>query len=121
MNFIKSLPRLKLSEAHLSEIEDEIYTIYENNKFDLKEKDKEIKEFKKKCQTIFEKFEESATYDIARITKEINAQFLSLKFNDFFSYLLAILKNYDKRIVDWKFTVEKEMKDCPDELKFKNV
>ena len=121
LNFIKSLPRLKLSEAHLSEIEDEIYTIYENNKFDLKEKDKEIKEFKKKCQTIFEKFEESATYDIARITKEINAQFLSLKFNDFFSYLLAILKNYDKRIVDWKFTVEKEMKDCPDELKFKNV
>ena len=65
LNFIKSLPRLKLSEAHLSEIEDEIYTIYENNKFDLKEKDKEIKEFKKKCQTIFEKFEESATYDIA--------------------------------------------------------
>ena len=120
-NFIKSLPRLKLSEAHLSDIENKLNTVYETNKIDFKEKDKEIKEYKKKYQTIYEKYEELFTYDIARISKEINDQFLSLKFSDFFSYLLIILKNYDKRIIDWKFTVEKEMKDCPDELKLKNV
>ena len=120
-DFIKSLHRLKLSEAHLSDIENKLNTVYENNKYDFKEKDKEIKEFKKKYQTIYDKFEELVSYDIARISKEINDQFLSLKFNDFFQYLLTILKNYDKRIVDWKFTVEKEIKDCPDELRLKNV
>ena len=120
-DFIKSLHRLKLSEAHLSDIENKLNTVYENNKYDFKEKDKEIKEFKKKYQTIYDKFEELVSYDIARISKEINDQFLSLKFNDFFSYLLTILKNYDKRIVDWKFTVKKEIKDCPDELRLKNV
>ena len=121
LNFVKSLPRLKISEAHLSDIENKLNKVYEQNKYDFQEKDKEIEEFKKKYQTIYEKNEKLFSYDIARISEEINKQLLSLKFQDFFSYLLTILKNYDKRIIDWKFTAEKEKNECPKELRFKNV
>jgi len=120
-NLVKSIPRLKISEARLSDIENKLNTVYETNKNDLIEKDKEIKEFKKKYQTILDKNEQLFNYDIVRITKEINKHLLSLKFKDFYSYLLTILKNYDKRIVDWKFTVEKEKNECPSELRLKNV
>lgn len=121
LNFVKSLPRLKISEAYLSDIENKLNKVYEQNKNDFQEKDKEIEEFKKKYQTIYEKNEKLFSYEIARISEEINKQLLSLKFQDFFSYLLTILKNYDKRIIDWKFTAEKERNECPKELRFKNV
>ena len=121
LNFVKSLPRLKISEAYLSDIENKLNKVYEQNKNDFQEKDKEIEEFKKKYQTIYEKNEKLFSYEIARISEEINKQLLSLKFQDFFSYLLTILKNYDKRIIDWKFTAEKEKNECPKELRFKNV
>ena len=121
LNFVKSLPRLKISEAYLSDIENKLNKVYEQNKNDFQEKDKEIEEFKKKYQTIYEKNEKLFSYEIARISEEINKQLLSLKFQDFFSYLLTILKNYDKRIIDWKFTAEKERNECPKELRLKNV
>ena len=92
-----------------------------NSKNDLIEKDKVIKEFKKKYQNLFEQNERLYSYDIARASKEINEQLLSLKFKDFYSYLLTILKNYDKHIVDWKFNIERDSNQCPEELRLKNV
>ena len=118
---VKSIPRLKISEEHLSDIEKKLNTVYELSKNDFLEKDKEIKVFKKKYQSLFDQNERFFSYDIASIAKEINEQFLSLKFKDFYSYLLTILQNYDKHIVDWKFGIEKEKKECPSELKLKNV
>lgn len=119
--FVKSIPRLKISEAHLSDIENKLNTVYESNKNELIETDKEIQEFKRKYNSLFDKNEQLFSYDIARITKEINAQLLSLKFKDFYSYLLTILKNYDKHIVDWKFNIDKDKNECPSELRLKNV
>ena len=53
--------------------------------------------------------------------KEINSQLLGLGFNEFYRYLLTILKNYDKKIVDWSFDIVEDKNECPEELKFKNV
>ena len=94
---MKSIPHLKISEDDLFDIEKKLNTVYELNKNDFLEKDKEIKEFKKIYQSLFEQNERFFSYDITRITKEINEQFLSLKFKGFYSYLLTILQNYDKQ------------------------
>lgn len=120
-NQVKKIPRLRISEAHLSDIENKLNTVYETNKLDLNEHDKTIKEFKKKYQNLFETNERLYRYDLARITKEINDQLLSLKFKDFFSYLLTILKNDDKHIINSKLDIVKEKKECPPELRLKNV
>ena len=45
---VKSIPRLKISEEHLSDIEKKLNTVYELSKNNFLEKDKEIKVFKKK-------------------------------------------------------------------------
>ena len=44
---MKSIPHLKISEDDLFDIEKKLNTVYELNKNDFLEKDKEIKEFKK--------------------------------------------------------------------------
>ena len=118
---MKKIPRLKISEAYLTDIENKLNTVYEWNKNDLIEKDKVIKDFKKKYQNLFDYNERAYGSDIAQASKEINEQLLSLKFKDFYSYLLTILKNYDKHIVDWKFNIDKDTKQCPEELRLKNV
>ena len=120
-NQVKKIPRLKISEAYLTDIENKLNTVYEWNKNDLIEKDKVIKDFKKKYQNLFDYNEIAYGSDIAQASKEINEQLLSLKFKDFYSYLLTILKNYDKHIVDWKFNIDKDTKQCPEELRLKNV
>ena len=120
-NQVKKIPRLKISEAYLTDIENKLSTVYEWNKNDLIEKDKVIKDFKKKYQNLFDYNERAYGSDIAQASKEINEQLLSLKFKDFYSYLLTILKNYDKHIVDWKFNIDKDTKQCPEELRLKNV
>ena len=94
---MKSIPHLKISEDDLFDIEKKLNTVYELNKNDFLEKNKEIKEFKKIYQNLFEQNERFFSYDITRITKEINEQFLSLKFKDFYSFLSTILQNYDKQ------------------------
>lgn len=120
-NQVKKIPRLKINEAYLTDIENKLNTVYEWNKNDLIEKDKVIKDFKKKYQNLFDYNERAYGSDIAQASKEINEQLLSLKFKDFYSYLLTILKNYDKHIVDWKFNIDKDTKQCPEELRLKNV
>ena len=120
-NQVKKIPRLKISEAYLTDIENKLNTVYEWNKNDLIEKDKVIKDFKKKYQNLFDYNERAYGSDIAQASKEINEQLLSLKFKDFYSYLLTILKNYDKHIVDWKFNIDRDTKQCPEELRLKNV
>ena len=120
-NQVKKIPRLKISEAYLTDIENKLNTVYEWNKNDLMEKDKVIKDFKKKYQNLFDYNERAYGSDIAQASKEINEQLLSLKFKDFYSYLLTILKNYDKHIVDWKFNIDRDTKQCPEELRLKNV
>lgn len=120
-NQVKKIPRLKISEAYLTDIENKLNTVYEWNKNDLIEKNKVIKDFKKKYQNLFDYNERAYGSDIAQASKEINEQLLSLKFKDFYSYLLTILKNYDKHIVDWKFNIDKDTKQCPEELRLKNV
>ena len=120
-NQVKKIPRLKISEAYLTDIENKLNIVYEWNKNDLIEKDKVIKDFKKKYQNLFDYNERAYGSDIAQASKEINEQLLSLKFKDFYSYLLTILKNYDKHIVDWKFNIDKNTKQCPEELRLKNV
>ena len=107
---MKSIPHLKISEDDLFDIEKKLNTVYELNKNDFLEKNKEIKEFKKIYQNLFEQNERFFSYDIIRITKEINEQFLSLKFKDFFSFLSTILQNYDKQY-DCGLKVNKFMDD----------
>ena len=94
---MKSIPRSKISEGDLFDIEKKLNTVYELNKNDFLEKNKEIKEFERMCQNLFEQNERFFSYDITRIVKEINEQFLNLKFKDFCSYLSTILQNYDKQ------------------------
>ena len=121
VNIVKPIPRLKISEANIIDIENKLNTVYETNKNDFIEKDKTIQEFKRKYQNLLNENEKLYSYEIARITKEINSQLLSLKFKDFYSYLLTILKNSDRHIVDWKFDIEKDKNECPPELRLKNV
>ena len=121
VNTVKSIPHLKISEAKLIDIENKLNTVYETNKNDFIEKDKSIQQFKKKYQNILNDNEKLYSYEIAQISKEINSQLLSLKFNDFYHYLLTILKNSDRHIVDWKFDIEKDKNECPSELRLKNV
>ena len=121
VNIVKPIPRLKISEANLLDIENKLNIVYETNKNDFIEKDKTIQEFKRKYQNLLNENEKLYSYEIARITKEINSQLLSLKFKDFYSYLLTILKNSDRHIVDWKFDIEKDKNECPPELRLKNV
>ena len=118
---MKSIPHLKISEAKLIDIENKLNTVYETNKNDFIQKDKSIQQFKKKYQNILNDNEKLYSYEIAQITKEINSQLLSLKFNDFYHYLLTILKNSDRHIVDWKFDIEKDKNECPSELRLINV
>ena len=107
---MKSIPHLKISEDDLFDIEKKLNTVYELNKNDFLEKNKEIKEFKKIYQNLFEQNERFFSYDITRIVKEINEQFLNLKFKDFCSYLSTILQNYDKQY-DCGLKVNKFMDD----------
>ena len=71
---MKSIPHLKISEDDLFDIEKKLNTVYELNKNDFLEK----MNLKKIYQSLFEQNERFFSYDITRITKEINEQFLSL-------------------------------------------
>ena len=103
---MKSIPHLKISEDDLFDIEKKLNTVYELNKNDFLEK----MNLKKIYQSLFEQNERFFSYDITRIVKEINEQFLNLKFKDFCSYLSTILQNYDKQY-DCGLKVNKFMDD----------
>ena len=60
-------------------------------------------------------------FEIYEIIREVNEQLLGLGFKDFYRYLLTILKNYDKKIVDYAYDIIENKKECPEELKLKNV
>ena len=117
----EKLPRINLTYWELREIENTLNAEYNNNFKDVSKNNKKIKKIKEKCKYILKELDKKNNYEIEQIMKDIQDQLLSLGFNDFYRYLLTILKNYDKKIVDWAFDVVEEKKECPEELKLKNV
>ena len=105
----------------LLEIEKNFSNAYDNNLMSFNEKTKLIKQIKEKCKIILEEIDKKNNYAIQLIIKEIKEQLLGLGFKEFYRYLLTILKNYDKKIVNWSFDIVEEKKGCPEELKLKNV
>ena len=118
---IKKIQKVNLSYDKCLELENNFNKSYYNNILDINEKTKKIKNIKEKCKNLIKDLDKKNNFEIQQIIKEINTQLLSLGFNDFFRYLLTILKNYDKKIVDWSFDIIEEKKECPEELKFQNV
>ena len=121
INKPKKIPKLSLNYWTLLEIENKLNSVYNNNCTNINEQKKIIKQVKEKCKRLLEEIDKKNNFEIQHIIKEINEQLLSFGFKDFFRYLLTILKNYDKKIVDWSFDIIDDKKECPEELKFKNV
>ena len=117
----KKIPRVNLNYWKLLELENKFNTVYNDNCLDINEQKKIIKQIKEKCKILLEEIDKKNNFEIQHIIKEIQEQLLSFGFKDFFRYLLTILKNYDKKIVDWSFDIVEDQKECPEELKFKNV
>ena len=105
----------------LLEIEKNMNEAYNENLIEFNEKNTIIQKIKRKCKTILEEIDKKNNLEIQQIIKEIKEQLLGLGFKEFFNYLLTILKNYDKKIVDWSFDIVEEKNECPDDLKLKNV
>jgi hypothetical protein len=118
---LKKIPKIKLNWLKLLELENNFNEAYNNNFTKVNEKKKDIKKEKEKCKHILGELDKQNNYDIQQIIGEINSQLLGLNFNDFYNYLLTILKNYDKKIVNWSFDIVEDKKECPEELKFINV
>jgi hypothetical protein len=117
----KKIPRINLSYWKLREIENNLSAEYYNNYMDMNEKNKMIKKIKERCKSILKELDKKNNLDIQQIMSEIREQLLGLGFKDFYRYLLTILKNYDKKIVDYAFDIVENKNECPEELKFKNV
>ena len=114
-------PRINLTYLELKKIENSLNSEYINNFMDIKNNNKNIKKIKEKCQTILKEFDKKNNMQIQEIMKEINNQLLGVGFSEFYNYLLTILKNYDKKVIDYAFEIVDDKKECPEELKFKNV
>ena len=117
----KKIPRINLSYWQLKKLENSLYAEYNNNYIDMVNKDKIIRKIKEKCQYILKELDKKNNMEIQEIIKEINDQLLGVGFKDFYRYLLTILKNYDKKIVDYAYDIIENKKECPEELKLKNV
>lgn len=117
----KMLPKFDLNYWKLLEIEKNINDAYNDNFLDINEKNKIIKKIKDKCIFNLKEIDRKNNFEIQEIEREIKSQLLGLNFKDFYRYLLTILKNYDKKIADWSFDIIEEDKNCPEELKLKNV
>ena len=117
----KKIPRINLSYWKLREIENNLSAEYYNNYKDMNEKNKMIKKIKERCKTILKELDKKNNLEIQQIISEIRDQLLGLGFKDFYRYLLTILKNYDKKIVEYAFDIVEDKNECPEELKFKNV
>jgi len=117
----KKIPRINLSYWKLREIENNLSTEYYNNYMDMHEKTKMIKKVKERCKSILKELDKKNNLEIQQIMSEIRDQLLGLGFKEFYRYLLTILKNYDKKIVDYAFDIVEDKNECPEELKFKNV
>ena len=121
LNKIKAIQRSILNYWKLLELETNFNKTYNDNFMEMTEKNRYIKRVKEKCKIILEELDKKNNFEIQHIIKEINKQLLGLGFNEFYRYLLTILKNYDKKIVDWSFDIIEDKNECPEELKFKNV
>ena len=120
-NKIKLMQRSILNYWKLLELENNFNKKYNDNISEMTEKNRLIKRIKEKCKIVLEEIDKKNNFEIQHIMKEINSQLLGLGFNEFYRYLLTILKNYDKKIVDWSFDIVEDKNECPEELKFKNV
>ena len=118
---IKIMQRSILNYWKLLELENNFNKVYNDNYMEMTEKNRLIKRIKEKCKIILEEIDKKNNYEIQYIMKEINNQLLGLGFNEFYRYLLTILKNYDKKIVDWSFDIVEDKNECPEEIRFKNV
>ena len=118
---LKKIPRINLNYWKLIEIENKFNEMYKENFTDVNEKNRIIQRIKEKCKILLEEIDKRNNYEIQRIKNEIKTKLLGLGFNEFFRYLLAILQNYDKKIVNWSYEIKEEKKECPEELKYRNI
>ena len=114
-------PKINLSYWELRKIEDSLNEEYNNNFMDITNNNKIIRKIKEKCKYLLKELDKKNNFEIYEIIREVNEQLLGLGFKDFYRYLLTILKNYDKKIADYGFDIIEEKKECPEELKLKNV
>lgn len=81
----------------------------------------EVEKMKNKCRNILEELDKRNNFDLDEYIKEFETKDMNMSFFTFFHYLLMILKNYDKKIINNTYEIKKESKEQPDEVKYSNV
>ena len=119
--FNEKTEQLTKIDLNCSELERKVNKSYKHKYREINKKNKDIKKLKEKCKILLKELDKKNNFEIQQIISEINDQLLSLGFNDFFRYLLTLLKNYDKKIVSWSYDIVEDKNACPEELKYKNV
>jgi hypothetical protein len=94
---------------------------YENRFGKIKFQKSEIEKMKNKCRNILEELDKKNNFNLDEYIKEFETKDMNMSFFAFFQYLLMILKNYDKKIINNTYEIKHESNEQPDEVKYSNV
>lgn len=94
---------------------------YEDEYGKIKFQKSEVEKMKNKCRNILEELDKKNNFDLDEYIKEFETKDMNMSFFAFFHYLLMILKNYDKKIVNNTFEIKKESKEQPEDVKYSYV
>lgn len=87
----------------------------------IKEKTKEVNDMKRKYEKILEELDKKINFNLDEFVKEFEKKNLNMTFEQYYSYLLMILQNYEKKIVKNTFKIIEEPKEILPELKYVNI
>ena len=123
LNNLKDKEKLKrfLYFLKANNLESNFNKDYENRYGKIKFQKSEIEKMKNKCRNILEELDKKNNFNLDEYIKEFENKDMNVSFLEFFHYLLLILKNYDKKIVNNTYEIKKESKDQPDDVKYSNV
>jgi hypothetical protein len=93
----------------------------ENNNNNMKNFESTIQKMKKKYNDLLEEFDKKINFNLEEYIKEYEKKDLGVNFTEFFNYLLIILVNYDKKIIKNTFSIKKESKEQPYDVRYSTV
>ena len=123
LNNLKDKEKLKrfLYFLKANNLESNFNKDYEDQYGKIKFQKSEVEKMKNKCRNILEELDKRNNFDLDEYIKEFEKKDMNMSFFTFFNYLLMILKNYDKKIINNTYEIKKESKERPDEVKYSNV
>lgn len=123
LNNLKDKEKLKrfLYFLKANNLESNFNKDYENRYGKIKFQKSEVEKMKNKCRNILEELDKKNNFDLDEYIKEFETKDMDMSFFTFFHYLLLILKNYDKKIINNTYEIKKESKEQPDDVKYSYV